>query len=69
MTVPARSNNPELQKFRSVTSAVFVLKPAIFPIEGTYHVVVKVGNKVINREPFPVFKSANAEKSEINADN
>lgn len=66
--VPSPSSVPSNERMRSVTNAVFVIGPAVFPVEGTYHVVFRVGNKVIHREPIPVVSVATTEESEENAD-
>jgi hypothetical protein len=54
-------------KMRIVNNVGVILKPAVFHSEGTYYVVLRVGGKVIHREPFPVIKIAQSNRGKKDA--
>jgi len=65
--VPSVSDVSKVGGMKSVSHALLILKPAVFQLGGTYNVVLRVGGKVIHREPFTVLKRAAAEGSDKNA--
>ena len=52
---------------RSSFNATLMMSPAVFLLEGVYHVVLRVSGKEIHREPFGVLKGPASEAGDKNA--
>jgi hypothetical protein len=65
-TVPNSPEGAVSGGMKPTSHALIVLKPAVFQLEGTYNVVLRVGGKVIHREPFAVLKRKTPEGSDKN---
>ncbi len=66
--VPSATGGPFPRGFKHVNQVLLLLKPAVFPLEGTYNVVLRVDGKVIHREPFAVLKRNAPDGNDENAD-
>jgi hypothetical protein len=51
---------PASRYSQTSTTAILQIQPAVFHVEGVYHVVVKSGTKVLKRKAFGVFEQKTA---------
>jgi hypothetical protein len=68
-TVPPSGDDPVKRKLRRINQSLYVLRPAVFFSEGTYNVVLRVGGKVIHKEPFNVALALKKDGGKRNAGN
>lgn len=57
LTVTPESGDDASKYVQRSTQVVMMWAPAVFEREGVHYIVVRVGGKVIHREPFAVFIS------------
>jgi hypothetical protein len=60
--LPVEDRSGDMRRRVSVTE--MVLRPAVFVVEGMYKIILSVGDKIINEEPFYVGKVTRTEEAD-----